>query len=259
MFRSVFKQVIWLALFANVLGISHFVFAKENFTDLNKGAFLKSDKIRQYTTFGGGYKSDYNSREYEILAGYHYKSNRFLHEIDFLHESTSSSTTTIPMRKTEELYDLEASSRMMIKESRNYLNFYHRTKYDELSDFYYDIVNVAGVGRLFFNGRLEGSINAGRDEVKNFNSEMVMIGILKTTIPINESVKFSMRGLMLSGDTLYNEEIKTVLSFRIQKNLFFELIHKYEKNRYEDSSKKLGNYQVNHVKREAYARFKYTF
>ena len=252
------KTIHWV-IFALFLFATKGIFAKDNFNDFNSNSFYKSNLKRQFFSLGGGYKSDYNSREYEVLSGYKYKSNRFIHEIDFLHEVIEAGTTTIPMRKTKELYDFEASSRMKLGPSANYLNLYSRTRYDERSDFYYDVANAAGVGRLFFNDKLESSINLGYNEVKNFNSEIIVVGILRANFKINEDIGFSTRGILTRAEKTYDEEIKNILSFRLQKNLFFELIHKYERNRYLGSSKKLGTYRINHTSRESYARFKYNF
>lgn len=234
-------------------------FAKKSFADLNKGSFYKTNKVKQFFSLGGGYKSDHNSKEYEVLSGYRYKSKKFLHEIDFLHEATYASTTRIPIRKTEELYDFELSSRMMIENSKNYLNLYHRTQYDEFSKFYYDISSAVGVGRLFLNNHVESSLSFGYNENKNTNSEIILIGILKGKIKITDSIKFATRGLLERKEKTYDEEIKNILSFRIQKNLFFELIHRYEKNRFVNSTRKLGEHRVSRTKREIYARFKYSF
>ncbi len=232
---------------------------KENFADLNKNSFYKRDKVKQFFSIGGGYKSDYNSREYEVLSGYKYKSKKFIHELDFLHEVTHTSTTRKPLLKTEELYDFEGSSRMMLGVSQNYLNIYNRIQYDEWSDFYYDASSAVGMGRLFHNGKIESSLNIGYNDIKKFNSEIIVIGILKGKYQITDSIKLSTKGKLVRAEDDYDEEIKNILSFKIQKNLFFELIHKYEKNRYVKSSKKRGFYRANRVKREAYARIKYNF
>jgi hypothetical protein len=246
----------FLALFSIISGNC---FSKQNFADLNKNSFYSSKKVKKYFSLGGGYKSDYNSREFEILSGYKYKSNKLIHEVDFLHEVKESSTTKKEIRKTEELYDFEGSTRALIGQSAYYANIYNRIQYDELSKFYYDVSSAAGLGRLFYKGKFESSINLGYNDVKNFNSEVIILGIIKGYFTISDNIKLSTRGSLTRAEKEYDEEIKNVLSFKIQRNLSFELIHRYEKNRYTKTSKKLGTYRVNRVKREAYARFKYNF
>jgi len=234
-------------------------FSKENFADLHQDNFYNSDKTRQFFTIGGGYSSDYNSKEYEIQSGYNYRSKKYIHELDFLHQVENASTTTKAERKVEELYDFEASSRMMIGHSANYMNLYNRMQYDQFSDYYYDVASAAGLGRFFFNGNLESSINLGYDNVKNFDSSPILIGVLASHFKITNNIQFSTRGLLQKAELTYDEEIKNVLSFKLQENLFFELTHTYAKDRYVDSSKTRGDYRVNRVSRDAYARFKYNF
>jgi len=235
-------------------------YAKSNFTDLNKNSFYKNNTIRQYFTLGGGYKSDYNSREYEVLAGYKYKSNKYIHEIDFLHELEEAHTTTKPTRVTEELYDFEASSRMMLGKSKNYANIYGRILYDEFDDYYYDVSSAVGLGRFFFedNG-LEASMNLGYNDVKKFNSEIIIIGVLRSKIDITDSIKLSTRGILTKKEETYDEGIKNVLSFKLKKGLFLEFIHKYEKDRYVKTYKTKPDIRVNRIKRESYVRIKYNF
>jgi hypothetical protein len=259
MIKFVTAKLIHFVVLVVFLFTTEEICARDNFTDLNKNSFYKKEKVKQFLILGGGYKSDYNSREYEVMGGYKYKSNKYLHEIDFLHEVTETSTTRKFIRKTEELYDFEASSRMLLGESKNYLNFYNRLQYDEKSKFYYDVSSAVGLGKLFMDGKVESSINFGYNDVKNFNSEIIVIGILKSTVKLTQNIKFSTRGLLVRAEDDYDEEIKNVVSFRIEKNLFFEIIHRYDKSRYVKSSKKLGTYRVSRSKREAYARLKYNF
>lgn len=234
-------------------------FSKDNLADFNKNSFYRSNRIMQYLLVGGGYKSDYNSNEYEILAGYKYKSKKFIHEIDFLHEVTHTSTTRKPLLKTEELYDFEASSRMMLPDSKNYLNSYGRIQYDEWSDFYYDHAVATGLGRVFNDGKLESSINLGYNDIKDSNSEIILMGIIRGKINLTDKISMSTRALITRAEKDYDEEYKNVLSFKIEKNLSFQLVHKYERNRYVKTSSSKGTYRVNRVKREAYARIKYSF
>lgn len=236
-------------------------FSKQDFSPLNKsssGFNSSSTKARKYITIGGGYKSDHNSKQYEIAGSYYYKDNKFMHELDFLHEVNESSTTTRPMAKDEELYDFQLNSKMLIGQSRNYFNFYHRTQYDQYSDFYYDIVNAAGIGRLFFKGKLESSINFGYNNVKNFDSGTALIGIVRANIPVSQNIRLSTTGSLIKTEKTYDDEIKNILSFRIEKNLFLEFVHKYQKNRYIDSSKN-SEFGVNRVNRSLYVRMKYNF
>jgi hypothetical protein len=148
---------------------------------------------------------------------------------------------------------------MMIGQSANYLNLYNRIQYDEFSSYYHDISSAAGLGRLFFGGNLESSINLGYNDVKNFDSSVIVIGVLSYRFKITDNIQLSARGLLEKSDHSYDEEIKNILSFKLKENLFFELIHKYEKDRDVNSTKKLGSYRVNRVSREGYARFKYNF
>ena len=82
---------------------------------------------------------------------------------------------------------------------------------------------------------------------------------MKGYFDITDSIKLSTRGLIKKKEQTYDEEIKNILSFKIKENLFFEIIHKYERNRYVTLSKKEGEDNINRVKRESFIRFKYNF
>lgn len=125
------------------------VFSKSGFADARKGNFYNSNKTSQYLSLGGNYSSDQNSKEYKISASYQYKGNRFINEVDLLAQTRYTSTSSHPLEKNRELYDGEISSKILISNSSNYFNYYNRSKYDEFSDFYYDITNEIGWGRMF--------------------------------------------------------------------------------------------------------------
>ncbi len=248
-----------MVIFVFFLFLTRESFSKDSFTDLKKNSFYKKAKSRQYIFLGGGYDSDYNSYEYDINAAYKYKSHKFIHEIDFLHEVTHSSTTKTPMKKKEELYDLEISNRMILLNSKNYLNIYNRLQYDEFSDFYYDYAAASGLGRLFFDGNLEASLNLGHQDIKETGSQKVLLAMINTKFKLNDIVKIAFKGDLIGQEEDYDEKLKSILSLRLRKRLSLQLIHKYERNRYIKTTKTYGRQDINRVKRSIYLRFKYDF
>ncbi|MDA9231114.1 DUF481 domain-containing protein [Rickettsiales bacterium] len=252
-------KLFCFAVFAVLCLFSNAVFAKTSFVDLKKNSFYKNPKSKQYIFLGGGYDSDYNSYEYDINAAYKYKSHKFIHEIDFLHEVTHSSTTKTPMKKKEELYDLEISNRMILLNSKNYLNIYNRLQYDEFSDFYYDYAAASGLGRLFFNGNLEASLNLGHQDIKETGSQKVLLAMINAKFKLNDIVKIAFKGDLIGQEEDYDEKLKSILSLRLRKRLSLQLVHKYERNRYIKTTKTYGRQDINRVKRSIYLRFKYDF
>lgn len=237
------------------------LFSRASLSDVRNQSFTKSEKVRQFVAIGGNFSSDQNSRKRDVTAAYRYKSNKFVHEFEFLNrveyaDVNQKSSGQKMMIQTEDLYDMELSSKMMIKDSNNYLNYYNRSKYDDLSNYYYDITNVGGIGRIFKDGDIEADINIGYNEVKNYNSEVVINPTLRVRCNITKDLTFISKGYLFQRENSYTEQLKSRLSYRMSdKKVFLELINNYEKNRYHSDNGKV----TNNINRTIIFRVRYDF
>jgi hypothetical protein len=249
-----YKNIL-LAAFCCVL------FSNKAFGDVRNQSFTKSDRVKQFIAAGGNYQSDQNSKRRDIALAYRYKSKEFVHEFEFLNRSEYTDISQKGAGKknlvqTEDLYDAELSSKIMIGSSNNYLNYYNRSKYDEYSDYYYDLTNVAGVGRRFKDGKIEADINVGYNDVKNYNSEMVINPTVRIKLDITKDLVFISKGYLFQRENSYTEQLKSRLSYRMRdERIFLELINNYEKNRYSASSGAL----TNNINRSIIFRIRYDF
>ncbi len=230
----------------------------QSWADARRDKFRNSQKSSQYLAFGGNYSSDQNSKEYKISGSYQYSGDRFINEFDFLHNARYTSTSTHDLEKNLELYDGEISSKILISNSNNYFNYYNRSKYDQFSDYYYDITNAVGWGRMFFDGILEADINIGYDEIKNFDSQIVLNPNLKASIWLTDKIKFTSKAFIFQVKDSYSEELKTRLSYKMTNDLSLEIYHNYDKKRFFHSTAKVDETKTQ-VSRNLVVRVRYDF
>ncbi len=205
--------------------------------------FYKSNSARQYVAFGGGYASDQNSKDYNLNSRYLYQSNKFINEASFLHESkyANLSSANSQLVKKSELYDLSLSNKTRIFETRNYGVLYHRTIYDDLSKYYYDLRSAVGVGRMFFNEKVEFDIGAGYLDSKTYGYKTSLVTSMRVNLKISDRITLSQRGYVFTDQETLDNELKTSLVYRLGSKISFEIRHIFEQRRYEDNSKRIQN------------------
>ncbi|MES2677524.1 MAG: hypothetical protein V4612_04340 [Pseudomonadota bacterium] len=235
-----------------------FLFSHQAFADARKSTFRNSQKLSQYLAIGGNYSSDQNSKEYKISGSYQYNGSRFINELDLLHHTRYTSSTTHALEKNRELYDGEISTKILISKSSNYFNYYNRSKYDEFSDYYYDITNAIGWGRMFFGGILEADMNIGYDEIKNFDSQIVLNPNLKANLWLTDKLKLTVKAFIFQVQDSYSEELKTRLSYKMTNDLSLELYHNYDKKRFFNKTAKTQTTKTE-VSRDLVVRIRYDF
>lgn len=234
------------------------IYSETSFADVRRSKFRTNNNLTKYVALGGNYSSDFNSKEYKLSTGYQYSKNNLMSEFDFLQHTRYTSSSTHSLEKNRELYDFEASVKSLIADSSNYFNFYNRSKYDEFSDYYYDINNVAGWGRLFFDGIIEADINAGYNEIKNFESHIVINPNIKVNLWLTEKIRMSVKALIFKVQDQYSEELKTRFSYRLNRNLSFDIYHNFERKRFLKSTSG-GDSTQNQVQRDLIFRVRYNF
>lgn len=202
--------------------------------------FYTSNRSRQYLAFGGSYSSDYNSKEYQLTSRYLYQSNKLINEFNFKNEHEyadkgSGSSKQYYLKKIE-LYDLSLSSKILLEDSKNYLVLFHRTIYDNLSKYYYDLRSAVGVGRIFFNNHLELDASIGYHDVKNYGYKMSFIPSLRSKFRITKKLTLVQRGYLYLDHESMDNGLRTSLLYRLSKKLSFEIRHNFEQRRYENDT-----------------------
>jgi hypothetical protein len=235
-----------------------FALLPDAWADARKDRFRKGSNPNQFIAFGGTRKTDHNSKQNDFVLTYQFKNDRFLHEFDLRQRTTYSATTTKEMRKSEELYDAEISSKMMILNSPYYFNFYNRSKYNEFSSFYYDVTTASGLGRTFFDKAIYFDMNIGWNDVKNGNSELVINPSMRLNLKLTKNIDLTEVGYILQREETYDEQLKTRLSYRLNERIYLQFYHTYEKNRYIYHNKKLTEIKTE-ASRSYVFRIKYDF
>ncbi|MFT6346331.1 MAG: hypothetical protein ACJA02_000559, partial [Myxococcota bacterium] len=149
-------------------------------------------------------------------------------------------------------------SKILIAKSTNYFNYYNRSKYDRLSDYYYDTTNAAGWGRMFFEGIIEADVNIGYNEIKNFDSQIVINSNLKANLWLTEKLKLTIKAFLFKIQDSYSEELKTRLSYKMTNNMWLEIYHNYDKKRFIKTTSSLEQIQTE-VDRDFVLRLRYNF
>ncbi len=210
--------------------------------------FYKSSRDRQYLALSGNVDSDHNSKDYEFGTRYLYHSDRFINNLDFSHEVKYRDLGTRPGKtvrvKRSELYDLSLSSKAKIFDTNNYAVFYHRTIYDDMSKYYYDLRTAAGVGRMFFKDALEIDFSLGYHDVKTYGNNFSVIPSFRFKKKITDKLRITQRGYLFIDHESMDNEIRTSLIYKLSKKVSFEIRHTFEQRRYERDEKRVGINQV---------------
>ncbi len=198
----------------------------------------KTDSIRSYISLGGGQTSDYNSKNNQFNAKYFYQSQNFINEVNFRSETKYADRGSGVNReysvKTSELYDASFSTKMRLGDGQNYVVGYHRTIYDDLSKYYYDLHTAAGIGRMFFDGKIELDCSVGYHDVKNYGNEINFIPSIRTNLRLSKNITFLQRGYWFIDHESTDNELKTSLVYRLKKRVSLEFRHTFEQRRYEN-------------------------
>jgi hypothetical protein len=232
-------------------------FSGETLADARQARF-RDGQVLRYLSLGGNYSSDQNSKEYKISGSHEYFGDRFIHELDLLYHTRSSSTSSHGLEKNLDLYDGALSSKILIGKSNNYFNYYNRSKYDEFSDYYYDLTNAVGWGRMFFDGIVEADINIGYNEIKNFDSQIVINPNLKASFWLTDRIRFSVKAYIFQVQDSYYEELKARISYKLTDDLSLELYNNYDKKRFFYKTSKIEKTKTE-VSRNVVFRIRYDF
>ena len=222
--------------------------------------FYKDNFIepRYIINFRGYYDSDHNSHDYYLRAGYRQSSYQMINNLSMTHESKyrdrSINKKKYREKKAEE-YDLKLSSKIRIKDQKNYIALYNRTLYDEYSKYYSDIQSAAGIGRYFYNQGVSLDLSIGYRDVKNFGYAVNFIPSFRVNYKINNNLRIVQRAYLYIDHKSIDNEILTRFIRRVNDKLSFEIAHLFEQRKYESTNKG----EVNQVKRRITIGMNYIF
>lgn len=204
--------------------------------------FYSKPYSRQYLAFGGVYSSDYNSKAYQLNSRYYFQSDKMVHEMNFDHEVEYKDVGSGSNRKygvkSQELYDFALSSKAKVFESNNYLVGYHRTIYDDYSDFGYDTRTALGFGRSFFDGGFELDASISYHDVKHEANQTKtdFITSWRANFKITDNLTFLQRAYWYIDHNSMDNQFRTSLLYRLKKDLSFEIRHNFEQRRYDSET-----------------------
>ena len=213
--------------------------SREEIVTARSKKFYRGKKQRQYISFGGVYSSDYNSKDFDFSTRYLYQDSRLINEVNFLNENKygdqgSGDNKEYRVKKSER-YDLVLSSKIRInKDSKYYTTLFHRTLYDDMSSYYYDLYNGIGFGKYIFNDRTELDISVGYRNTHNSGNSLSFIPSIRTNFRLSKNVKLIQQGYIFINNISMDNGLKTRLSYRLNKELSIELRHNFEQRRYEN-------------------------
>ncbi len=222
--------------------------------------FDRNNKVRQFMALSGYRDSDYNSKDYNLSGRYGYTSNRNVAYIKFEHESRYKIQVKVARgvpTKYSELYDVTLSDKIRILEQKNYVALYHRTQYDDMSDYYYDLRTAVGLGRFFKDQDIQFDLSLGYRDVKNYGNIMNVIPSLRVKFDLTDKLQFVQRGFFFIDHESIDNELITKLIYKIDSKISLQLTHDYEQTRYEDDTKR--KMPINRVSRRTTIGIIYRF
>lgn len=217
---------------------------REDIVSPRSRKLYKTDIARSYISIGAGQSSDYNSKNSQINGKYFYQNQNFINEFNFRHENKYGDKSVGGKKyrtKTAELYDASISSKARLGDGQNYVVGYHRTIYDDLSAYYYDLQTAVGIGRMFFGGKIELDCSVGYHDVKSYGNEINFIPSIRTNIKITDNLTLLQRGYWFIDNESTDNELKTSLVYRVKKRTSLEFRHTFEQRRYEDKENNVIN------------------
>lgn len=211
--------------------------------------FYRTDRAKQVIGINGYYGSDYNSKNYEIGGRYLFQSNKFINELNLQYSlgfaDTGSGKNKRYMIKNKDEYDGIFSSKIKLNDTEYYSVFFHRTIYDRLSAEYYDIRNALGLGRMFFDDKLELDLSGGQQKVKRYGDEFEVVGSLRLNHKIGEKINITQRGFVFVSHGAIDKKIMTSLIYRFENKVSFEIRHDFSTRNYDAGN----NVVINRVSR----------
>lgn len=212
--------------------------AKKDVSGAATQKFNGGNSIRQYISFSAYRDSDYNSQDHKAALKYSYRSNKIAALAEFSHQDKRLRATNGngDFKSREEKRDMSTEAKIKILDQQNYVILYYRSIHqvednsgsDIQSDFRSQ--SALGLGRAFFDGDLEIDLSFGYEDQKNEGYSISLIPSFRFEHEFTENIRFTQRGYAFIDD--YDDleyEIKTYLTYRLNKKLSLRLTHLQQK------------------------------
>ena len=259
-FTSIFFTIIVLSSKSSFATNQETTGDRKSIANEKSRKFERSDRVRQYAALSGYRDSDYNSHDYNLSGRYSYQSKNNVSYIRFRHESKYKIQTKVIRglpTKYSELYDATLSHKLRILDQQNYIALYHRTQYDDMSEYYYDLRSAAGFGRFFMDQDIQLDLSVGYRDVKNYGYNMNVVPSFRIRFNLTDKLEFVQRGFLFIDHKSMDSELISKLIYDVNSQISLQLIHDFDKKRYEDISKK--NPTINRVDRRTTIGIIYRF
>ncbi len=230
----------------------------DNLNDRNRLAnrrnerFYKGDIVRHFISLSGEYDSDENSKQKIISLDHFYKSRDWISDVtlrmETLEENDSSSIFSENRQhlvKESDEYRAIIAEKIIINDTKNYLIFFNETRYDDEADSaYYDIVVSGGVGRMFFNDKLEIDLGYGVSRGKQITDttfesarrdyhRQIFVPAFRTEFRLFDKTRFIQRGYAYYSGDIDSYYLLTRLQYPLSKKVYLQFSHLFDKRSYE--------------------------
>jgi len=216
---------------------------RERIASAKSKTFSRTARSHQSFLLSGSYASDQNSKEYNLDSRYYYRSNKQMHEVNFFQKSSyanlgSSAGKTYLVKKSE-VYDAMMSNKFMLLETNNYGVLYNRANYDDLSTYYYDLRTAAGLGRVFWDDKIEFDTSIGYLDIKNSGSKIFLMPAVRLNLKLTKDLTFTQRGYLFLDHESMDDDLRTSLKYKITSKISLSFNHTIEQRKYHDYTKRV--------------------
>ena len=195
-------------------------------------SFYNSKHSKQYLTFGGRYKKEHQNRDEDFSIDYIYKSYDKIFEFEFNYDGNYRyKSKEDEVIKTKSEHEAEFSAKLRLFDSKNYFIYFHRTSYDDLAKFYYNINNLAGFGRFLFNERMAIDFAAGSSYTKHLGTDYIYRSSFSHKIDLNDNITFSQKFIFSQSFETSSTKARVEEDNQLRNQLSFKIfIHIHNPN-----------------------------
>jgi hypothetical protein len=217
---------------------------REKLVSARSRKFYQSSRVKQSLMLSGNYSSDWNSKEYQFDLRYFYQSDRQIHEFYFLREIKYANLSTTPgkthlVKKTDR-YDATLSNKFVLFDTKNYGVLYNRMNQDDLAVFQYDFRTAAGIGRMFFDDKIEIDGSFGFNETGAYGNKFFFLPSTRINLKLSQDITLTQRAFVFVNHKSTDTDVKTTLKFRLDDKKSFVINHSFEQRRYDNNKKRIA-------------------
>ncbi len=265
---------------------NHCLADDDNLNDRNRNVgrratrfYKKEDKVYHFIAFSGEYDSDEDSKQTLIKLDHYYRSDKFISDIemslDTIYEEqrpANSNDRNKYLIKERDLFKLISSQKFLLIDDW-YGIFFNETRHDNEGDSAYrDIVVSGGLGRMFFDRRLEVDLSWGQATGRNITDtthessrrnykRSLFIPSYRMEFLLTDDLRFVSRGYYYSSDAITSYYFNSRLQYKISKKVYLQLSHLFDKREYDLYDRRSLEFErgVNEIRRQTVFGIQYKF